>query len=763
MFAKHIPKNYTIIRTRHQYEEAKKHLSNYFYIAFDTETTGLNVRKEKVIGFSFCGKEGESFYMPHLVWNSATQQLDEVWDKASCLHLLNLIKNKKILTWNGSFDVRITKNYFGVNLTDNIEADGMLMQHTLSEEGPFALKECAILYQSYLGLDVSSAANEEQIKMKENVLANGGSVTKGNFEMFKADLDILGEYACADADLTFRICDYLNGRLYDENQHTFFYDEEIMPLYRLVTIPMEDNGVEVDVPLLDKSYKEINEAIADLHSQVVEELKAVPEFQDWYDNKLKESYSPSPKGKFGKAVVEVFDLPLEELKKKEIEKLPPSRIKHFLLTGECSETLLDTHLKPNEGLLPEDVRKVRVHLAAKESESPINLNSKSQLGDLVFNYMKVKPTSQTKGGSPQFNDDFIETLSFAWAKVLSDYNKLIKIRSSYFERIYEMLENGKVYFSFKQHGTISGRYSSDAQQFPRPKEDGELSPVVLKFNNIVRKLFISGEGRAFIDDDYESLEPHVFSHVSGDHRIQEIFHKGWDFYSTIAIRTEGLEGVSADKKADNYLGKLNKPRRQSAKAYSLGVPYGMTGYALAKTLGISAEDGEALVESYLTAFPDLAQWMQNSRDFVKAFGYIKTQAGRVRHLPKVPEIYRVHSDKLLDFRYRNSLNKKLGAEQVTNLYRDYKNGLNNALNFQIQGMSASIINRAMINMTKEFKRLGLDAYVALTIHDQVVVNCLEEHVKEVCKIVQDTMENSTKLAVKLKAIPQVAHNLVDGH
>jgi DNA polymerase-1 len=189
----------------------------------------------------------------------------------------------------------------------------------------------------------------------------------------------------------------------------------------------------------------------------------------------------------------------------------------------------------------------------------------------------------------------------------------------------------------------------------------------------------------------------------------------------------------------------------------------MSGYALAKTLDIAPDEGDALVEAYLAAFPDLAQWMQNSKDFAKAFGSIKTQAGRVRHLPRVKELYKTHGDKLLDFKYRKQLEKKYGKDEVLNAYRDYKNGLNNSLNFQIQGLSASIVNIAMINMTLEFKKQNLNAYVCLTIHDQVVVDCADSDVDKVKQIVQHCMETAIPLSVKLKAIPQVAKNLVDGH
>ena len=89
----------------------------------------------------------------------------------------------------------------------------------------------------------------------------------------------------------------------------------------------------------------------------------------------------------------------------------------------------------------------------------------------------------------------------------------------------------------------------------------------MKYVNIVRAFLTAGNGRKVIDADYESLEPHCFASVTGDENLREIFRKGWDFYSTVAIQTEKLEGVSADKKADNYLKKLDPVKRNKAKAY----------------------------------------------------------------------------------------------------------------------------------------------------------------------------------------------------
>jgi DNA polymerase-1 len=298
-----------------------------------------------------------------------------------------------------------------------------------------------------------------------------------------------------------------------------------------------------------------------------------------------------------------------------------------------------------------------------------------------------------------------------------------------------------------------------------------IDEIVLKYSNQVRGFFIAGNGRKFIDNDYESLEPHVFAHVSGDDGLKDIFRKGHDFYSTIAIATEKMEGVSADKKADNYLGKVDKVVRQFAKAYCLGVPYGMSAFALGMTLGISTEEAAKLIDAYLSAYPELKKWMLKSENQAKYDGFVTSEIGRVRHLPLVKSIHAKHGDKLLDFKYRASLikkqSKRLGKEEATKIisgmYKDYKNGVNNAKNFQIQSLSASIVNLAAIEINREFIRRGIDGWVALQIHDQLVMNVPEEKAEECRVFVQDIMENNYKLSIKLKAPAEIGNSLLDAH
>lgn len=758
-----LDKDYITVKNIIDFNKAINHLNSFSYFAYDTETTGLNTRKDKIIGISFSGEVGKGFYVPCYIWNKESQELEEIPNGLDNIRkCLEILRKKETIMFNASFDIRITKSNFNVDLTDSLVCDAMLLKHTVEEEGDFALKKIAIKIQNEIGLNVEEDANKEQIILKENIKANGGSVTQGNYELYKADLNIIGEYAAADADLTLRVANYYQNKL--ENPE-FFFDEEVMPLYKEVTIPMEAHGVMLDLPLIEKTYKEIKLKIEEYHKKILEYIYQSPEFEDWIKNTANIEFPQKNGGKFAQEYCDYFMLPIEKkngkypLTKKTIANLDSHHFDFF---------------ENNSPINEEDKCNIQISLYRKENDPLINISSKSQMGDFVFNYLKIKPLSKTDGGKGQFDDSMIEHLAtkkIKWANLLSDYNKMIKIKSTYIERFLQNHENGYYYFGYKQHGTISGRFGSDAQQLPRPKEEGELSPDILYFNNLIRSFFIAEEGRVFIDCDYESLEPHVFAHVSGDDGIKDIFKKGHDFYSTIAIATEKIEGVSADKKADNYLGKVNKPKRQSAKAYSLGVPYGMSDFALGKTLEIPTEKAKELIEGYLSAYPNLRSWMENSLAKVKKEGKISSEAGRIRHLPRAKELFEKHKDNLLDFHYRRNLQFKLATtmgkkeaeDKVMNAYRDYKNALNNSLNFQIQSLSASIVNRAAIAINREFKKRKINAWVCAQCHDQLIFNVPEDE-KEKCKeIIERLMTTSTKLSVDLKAPPCYSKNWKDGH
>jgi len=777
-----IEKKYYLVTDRETLNLMIQHIDESETIAYDTETNSLNPRTGKVVGFSLSGDVGIGFYMPTMYWNVETQTLDDcIIEGHTCNELaakiLTRLGGKKLVMHNASFDIRFTKNFFKVDLLNDLWVDTALLVHTVQEEGafgygpsPFGLKSIAIMVQEAIGLDVEEAANKEQLRLKECIKANGGSVTKDNFEIYKADMEILGEYAAADTDLTLRICRHFLTILRNENLERFFFDEEVMPLYKEVTIPMEELGVALDMELIQQTKNEIQADLDSYRRKVFAELTTMTKVREWIVDTAFKNYPPSNRGNWVQALIKVnqLNLPCNEKGKysinaKAVAGLPDSPAKAFIQTGDV--TVLDEM----------EVLKISIDLWKGDNDGELfNIQSKRHLGEIAFNYLGLKPLANTDKGIPQFDDEFIQSISneHTWAENLRIYNKLLKISSTYVDRFLYGSENGRYFFYFKQNGTVSGRYGSDAQQLPKPKEDGEAAPIIIKYNNIVRAFLVAEEGRLLIDADYESLEPHCFASVSGDKNLQDIFNNGWDFYSTVAIKTEKLEertdlypnGVSPDKSSPVFLKKLDPVKRNRAKGYALGIAYGMEAYALAMGLGVSQAEAEELVNGYLDGFPQLKEWRINSRKQVKEHGFIVNKVGRIRHLPKVKKLHDTFGDGLMDWKYRKELEKTYGRDQVTSWYRDYRNGLNNCLNYQLQSLAAAVVNRAAIQINRYLRESGIDGRVQAQIHDQLIINIPEHLAKEVAPVIQGIMESTTQLnGVTLKAPPELARNFRDGH
>jgi DNA polymerase I-like protein with 3'-5' exonuclease and polymerase domains len=768
-----VQKNYITVNSIDTVNLLLNHINSYDVLAIDTETTGLNVRKDKIIGWSICGNPGESFYLPTFYWDTEKQDLVElfIFGKSSELiskKIITNLKGKKLVAHNASYDFRIIKNYYGIDLLDSLWVDTGMLVHTVQEEGafgygsPFALKSIAIMNQEAIGLDMETSANEEQLKMKESVSKNGGSTNKSNFEIYKADLEVLCEYGAADTDLTLRICNLYLEKLYSEGLETFFFEDEVMPIYKEVTVPMEDRGVKLDIQLLLDTDEKISKDLKFYKESVIKSILSLDEGKKWVIDKSLENFPPSNKGSWAQNLCILHSLPLPKtpsgkysITVKNLEKLEDSPVKQFLITGDVD--LLNF----------KDVGRISNKMWKDSNDGDyINIQSTMHLSDLVFNYLKEEAKDKTTSGKDKFDSDVIEELSnkYEWAENLRIYNKLLKIKSTYIDRFLNNNDEGVYYPYFKQNGTVSGRYGSDLQQLPKPKEEGEDVEIVVYYTNLVRAFFICNEGTKFIDTDYASLEPRVFAHVANDPGLKKIFTDDLDFYSHIAIQTEKLEGVSAHTKAPNFLKKVNPVKRQQAKAYSLGVPYGMTGYALSMAIGVGKKEGDKLVEGYLEGFPELKKWMHESREFVKSNGYIKNMVGRTRHLPMVKKVYGKFKDQLMDWKFRGDMSSSYGADIIDQLYKEYKNGLNNSLNFQIQSLSASIVNRAALNINRRFKQENISGLVIAQIHDQLICEVDEKDVEKAKPIIQCYMEETTKLdGVPLIAIPEVGNNFRDAH
>ena len=287
----------------------------------------------------------------------------------------------------------------------------------------------------------------------------------------------------------------------------FSFRDEVMPLYKEVTIPMEMKGIPLDVKNLELQQVNIQKDIAKLNKQIQTLISPLISkvFEPWY---LWKNFPPRRTGPFAQALCKFADLSLPHtgsgafsLSKKALESLEDSIYKDFFLNFSYNP-------------LPLELTR-EIQLTMVEGDM-FNLSSKHHLKKLFFETLGEEPKSKTDKGNPQVDDKFLDAMAdkYEWANLLRDYNKLNKIKGTYIDRFLDEQQDGIFYPSFYQHRTISGRYGSDIQQLPRPKEKGQVSDLVRKYNNEIRKFFIAGENYVFIDSDYESLEPHVFAHVS---------------------------------------------------------------------------------------------------------------------------------------------------------------------------------------------------------------------------------------------------------
>lgn len=712
--------------------KAVKFIEKAELIAIDVETDGLNTRKNKIIGLGMAIDETVGFYTSDLNFMTS---------------LLTKLVDKKLVGWNSYFDLEMIRNNFNIDLWDQLYADGQLAKHVIDEERPFALKEVAALV---FGKEVK----DEQKDLQDSIKKNGG----GKHDFYKADPAILGKYCIQDCLLTLRLFKHYESQ-FTPAIHNLFYRDEVMPLYKEVTRFMQSRGVQIDVKKAKFMQTLVSQDIINLSVKIKELIEPhLGAFNRWF---LHKEFPVNKTGTFAQALVLLSNKPVSKTAGGKFS-LASKSLKPFEAHPNI-QFILGTRL-----LTEAEIKEVHDYLLKKMNiESIFNLDSKDHLKRLFFNELGETPVSYTENNAPQVNEEFLDSIAhkYDWVKLLQDYNKLQKLKTSYIDRILEEQEDGIFYPDFRQYRTISGRYGSDLQQLPRAGEEGQFSQIVLQYRNEIRKLFISGDGYKFIDADYESLEPHIFAHVSGEDAIKDIFRKGHDFYSTIAIQTEDLKDVSADKKADNYLGKVNKPARQNAKAYSLGIPYGMEGYALSKSLNITQSRAEMLITKYKEAFPTLTKWMSETDQLVKRVGEIASEAGRVRHLQTAKKILYTHGFEILNSLdlYQKYHDDEKEYEQMKYLRGVVKNGLNNAKNFQIQSLAASITNRACIAIARYLKANDIDGYICAQIHDQIVVKIANNSVDTMQKVVQDLMENTYTISIPLKAPADIGINFGESH
>lgn len=695
--------NLEVIRTNEQVKQLQAYLQSYDYVAFDTETTGLEA-SSTVIGVSLATESDRAFYVILHEWDVTTNTLKEIETTATIKDLLQGLTQKALVMHNAVFDCSMVLNNFGIDLMPYVHTDTMVLAHLLDENRSAGLKELGV---TLFGED----AKKEQIEMKESILARGGSTTKGNYELYKADPELIAKYGAKDALLTLNIFYHLVTDLYEQKLDKFFYEEESMPLLRGPTYQLNTTGLKVDMDKLGELERELTARCAEQMDTVLKEVQ--PLVKDKYPGTGKTNkFNPNSSSQLSWLMFERLQQPFLGLTKegrdicKELDlKLPYS----FKAQREFVHTLTNMKgriwksgyfdKKKNKMTSPKKVRDWWVYTACTKD---------------TLKHYKTK---------------------YKWAEVLLEFKKNDKILNTYVLGIKEKQRYSVIRPEFKQIGTTSGRYSSKNPNFQNLPRD----------NKRVKSCIVSRPGMTFVGADYSQLEPRVFASLSNDERLQAAFKSGDDFYSTIGMEVFDKYDCTPKKEGENAFGEKYKKLRDISKVIALSATYGTTAPKMAPAIGKSIDECKEIIANYFERFPNVKKFMLTCHAQAKQYGRVQSIYGRPRRMPEAKDFPKIY-----------------GQTKHEDLPYQIRNVLNLAVNHVVQSTGASIMNRAAITLYKhlEDKKLINHVKMVLQVHDSLILECPKELAEDIAKTLQHCMENSAILpGVCLEAVPKIGTDL----
>ena len=338
--------------------------------------------------------------------------------------------------------------------------------------------------------------------------------------------------------------------------------------------------------------------------------------------------------------------------------------------------------------------------------APINVNSPKQLGELLFDKLGLPVIHKTAKGGRSTDEEALKVLAALNpipAKVL-DYRELTKLKSTYIDCLLGCMDPAasRVHTHFDQTGTTTGRLSSvdpNLQNIPIRSASGQR----------IRRAFVASKGCVLLSADYSQIDLRVLAHVSQDAVLMGSFVRNEDIHLRTACEMFKLE-LNVDKEL-----------RRRAKAINFGIVYGQTAHGLSVELGIPYKEAADYIKSYLGRYQGVQAWIENNLEAARRDGFVRTFAGRLRHLP--------------DLAAKNAAVRQF-AERA-------------ARNTPIQGGSADIIKLAMLRVQEGLAAKGAAAKMLLQIHDELVFDVPKGELKSFAPWVRGVMETAVKLSVPL--------------
>ena len=362
----------------------------------------------------------------------------------------------------------------------------------------------------------------------------------------------------------------------------------------------------------------------------------------------------------------------------------------------------------------ETITKIIYEMAGEE----FNINSTKQLGEILFEKMKLPVIKKTKNGYST-DVDVLEKLKKEDPIIeqILEYRQLMKLNSTYVEGLkpYINPKTKRIHSFFHQTITATGRISSTEPNL-------QNIPTRFELGKRVRKVFKPENGYVYVDADYSQIELRVLASISGDKHMIEAFKEGQDIHKQ-----------AASKVFKTPIDEVTKEQRSNAKAVNFGIVYGISDFGLAEQLGIGRKQAKAYIDEYLTQYSGIKKFMDNIKEEAKENGYVETIFHRRRYIPELKS--------------NNYMVRQFGARA--------------AMNTPIQGTAADIMKIAMIKVFNEIKKRNLKSKIVLQVHDEMMIEAPIEEKEEIKKIIADCMQAAAELKVPLIAEISEANNWYD--
>jgi DNA polymerase-1 len=337
-----------------------------------------------------------------------------------------------------------------------------------------------------------------------------------------------------------------------------------------------------------------------------------------------------------------------------------------------------------------------------------NINSTQQLGQILYEELKLPKTRKTKSGYST-EASVLEALKGVHPviELLLEYRQLAKLKSTYIDALPALIDpdSGRVHTSFNQTGTVTGRLSSsdpNLQNIPIRTEEGRQ----------VRKAFIAEkEDSLLLAADYSQIDLRALAHLSQDPKLVAAFLQGEDIHAATASQVFGVPPSE-----------VTRDMRRLAKTVNFGVIYGMSEYGLEQATELSREQAAQFIKSYFEKYSEVKEYLDRTKKEAVKNGYVQTLLGRRRYIPEITS---------------TNAQVRMAAERM-------------AINMPVQGTSADIIKVAMIQLQHEMDKQGLEAKMILQVHDELLFELPREEERKLKELVLEIMPNAIKLSVPVK-------------